>query len=400
MPGSSGKKALAAVLLLLVGVAGALAYAAGELDLGLALVLAVQLLTLAALGVVHAHARHVERVVLRVERRARKDAADARRQAGAQAEEVRTAAGTAVEQQLDRAAGLVLTAVGEERAERVLRHDELQQHLADVRTAVTSSAGQLAAATSRQAEAVREDVRRVGEQAAAARRAVDDARRAGDQARRGDDQARRVEFRQLESLLDLHATLRPRAPVPASRGWAASPDILSTLVRQVLELRPQLVVDCGSGLSTLWTAYALERLGAGGRVVALEHDEHYARETTALLGSHDLQATAEVRHAPLTGVDAGQGEQWLWYDPASFEDLQGIGLVFVDGPPEAVQELSRYPAVPLLLGRCTPDVRLLLDDAGRDGERRTVQRWTSEHGLVAQELRDHEKGCCLLSRGT
>lgn len=387
MPATSSKRASAAALVLLVAAAGVVALAVGALDPGLALVLAAQLLVLCALGVLHASVRGVERA----QRRLHGEMADARREARGSAEDVGAAARTAVAESVDEAAGLLLAAVGEERVERVLRHEELQGRLDDVRQGMSSSLGELAAAVgrgddadARRHEAVRDELRALRDHASRACRQA--------------DAARRVEFRQLESLLDLHSVLRPRAPVPSSRGWAASPDVLSTLVRQVLELRPQLVVDCGSGLSTLWMAYAVEQLGAGGRVVALEHDAHYAGQTQALLASHRLLATAEVRHAPLTRLDTGADEHWLWYDPAAVDDLLGVGLVFVDGPPESVHELSRYPAVPVLLDRCTADVRLLLDDAHRDGEQRTVRRWTAEHALIARELDGHEKGCCLLSR--
>lgn len=45
----------------------------------------------------------------------------------------------------------------------------------------------------------------------------------------------------------------------------------------IADERPELIVDTGSGVSTLVAAYALQKLGRG-KVVALEHDRAYANE--------------------------------------------------------------------------------------------------------------------------
>jgi len=59
-------------------------------------------------------------------------------------------------------------------------------------------------------------------------------------------------FRQLEALQNLNAVLPANDVLPATRGWAASPDLLAVLVDLVVAERPSLVVECGSGASTLW----------------------------------------------------------------------------------------------------------------------------------------------------
>ena len=58
-------------------------------------------------------------------------------------------------------------------------------------------------------------------------------------------------FRQLEALQNLNAVLPANDVLPATRGWAASPDLLAVLVDLVVAERPSLVVECGSGASTL-----------------------------------------------------------------------------------------------------------------------------------------------------
>src|SRR3984885_12281967 len=67
-------------------------------------------------------------------------------------------------------------------------------------------------------------------------------------------------FRQLEALQNLSAVLPASDVLPSSRGWAASPDLLLVLVDLIIAERPSLVVECGSGASTLWLALAMRRV--------------------------------------------------------------------------------------------------------------------------------------------
>src|SRR5262245_39514056 len=204
------------------------------------------------------------------------------------------------------------------------------------------------------------------------------------------------QYRQLEALGDLYNLLKPRAPMPALRGWRASPDVIHTLLETTWTNRPQLVVECGSGASSIWLGYAVERVGVG-RVVALEHDEKYFRRTADLLRMHRLDRLVVVRLAPLRRWSRGE-ERWRWYSRASLRDLAGIGLVFVDGPPGATSPLARYPAVPELLSRCTPEAVIVLDDASRDDEAAISDRWLAEFPELERTIGDHEKGAHIFTR--
>lgn len=208
----------------------------------------------------------------------------------------------------------------------------------------------------------------------------------------------RHDYEQQVAWTELRDFLRPAAFMPPLRGWAASPDVLRLLVRTIDAARPELVVECGSGASSIWMGYALRRAGTG-RLVALEHDEHYAGLTRDLVAAHGLDDLVQVRHAPLTEWTAQDGEPARpWYDPAAVADLEDIGLLFVDGPPEATAALARYPAVPALLARLAPDAVVVLDDAGREGERSAGDRWLAEvPGLLRRE-EAAEKGAHVFTR--
>jgi predicted O-methyltransferase YrrM len=199
----------------------------------------------------------------------------------------------------------------------------------------------------------------------------------------------------IEAAFALTAALRPVAPLPPFSGAAISAEIARVLVTMVLERQPRLIVECGSGVSTLVLAYALKRLGSG-TLIALEHDEQFAGRTSNLLRLHKLEPWGRVIHTPLTGFEI-RGECWQWYDVGR-ANLQGpIDLAFVDGPPGWVQAMARYPAGPLLHAWLAPRAVVLLADANRPDERRALRRWQREpplvfnrvampHGLVQLEL--------------
>ena len=179
---------------------------------------------------------------------------------------------------------------------------------------------------------------------------------------------------QTQGLLYLNTHLETDHPLPALGGAALFPDSAATLVGLINERRPGLIVELGSGVSTLVCAYALKKIGVG-RIVSLDHNEHYAAITRANLKRHGLEEWAEVRTAPIqpTIVD---GQTWQWYATSQISaDEQPIDLLIVDGPPKGVQDLARYPAAPVLFDRMSQDCTILLDDTNRRDEREIVRRW-------------------------
>jgi predicted O-methyltransferase YrrM len=215
----------------------------------------------------------------------------------------------------------------------------------------------------------------------------------GDVSRLGIELA--ADVKQLEALLNLHAIIRIGAPLPASRGWAASPDLLLRYVGEILTRRPDLVVECGSGLSTLWAALALESVGGGGRVVALEHDEAYAEQTRATLATHGVAHRAEVRYAPIEQVKVG-AQSAPWYRAEVHEDLKDVDVLFVDGPIGTLGPQARYPAVPLFRDRLTPGAVVILDDADRPEEQDVVRHWVTDWPQLRAETVKLEKGAVLM----
>lgn len=207
----------------------------------------------------------------------------------------------------------------------------------------------------------------------------------------------RQTFRQLEALQNLSTVLPAGDVLPATRGWAASPDLLVVLVDLVITERPSLVVECGSGASTLWLALAMRRFGIDGQIIALDHDPVFGGKTRDLLTRHDLRDLAEVRNAPLESVSL-DGQTYSWYARRAWQDLTGIDLLFVDGPPVTTAHQARYPALPLLSGSLSPVTTAVLDDLVVPDMQEVLRRWLDAYPDFGSEILPLEKQAAVLRR--
>jgi len=194
--------------------------------------------------------------------------------------------------------------------------------------------------------------------------------------------AMKEETRQIEALLQVLPNLPSNALLPSSGGWAMNARGLAHLADIVRVERPRLVLELGSGTSTVWLGHVLS--GTGARLVSLDHNAEYAEATLEELGRHGLRQDVEVRIAPLKLVELA-GSEFSWYDPDAIADLSEVDILLVDGPPKATGEQARWPALPMLLSRLSPGAVVLLDDIVRGEEIETLDRWMNEYPEFVRE---------------
>jgi len=208
---------------------------------------------------------------------------------------------------------------------------------------------------------------------------------------------RQLDYKQIEAMLSLLSIVKLKRPLPPMRGWAVSPDHANIIISAILDRKPKVILECGCGVSTILMSYCVKDRGEG-HIWSIDHDEGYAKATRENLKSHQLEDVATIIHAPLKEVSI-KGESRLWYDPACTEEIGAIDLLVVDGPPRKIQELIRYPALPLLIGRLSENAVIILDDASREDEKKTVEAWLDEFKDLKYEWHDTEKGTAVLIRG-
>lgn len=202
-------------------------------------------------------------------------------------------------------------------------------------------------------------------------------------------------FGQLSALASLDRYLRLNGPIPPMRGWAASPDFLLAITEEFREHGPERAIECSSGTSTVVIARCLEMQGRG-HVYSLEHDPEYAEATRAQLKRYGLDRWATVVDAPLERIPSFESP---WYSLSALPDeAREIDLLVIDGPPSATGPLARHPALARLNERLAKTCSVLLDDADRDSERRTLARWQEEFPEFLQQRLHCEKGAVRLRR--
>ncbi len=129
------------------------------------------------------------------------------------------------------------------------------------------------------------------------------------------------------------------------------------------------VLECGSGLTTIVLGCLAAQRGV--EVWSLEHLPRWHQRVNAALEKHHITGVQNL-YAPLRDYGG-----FCWYD-APLEDLPDkFQLVVCDGPTGRTPG-GRYGLWPVLKSRLTLETLVLLDDAGRRSERRSLQRWTTE----------------------
>src|SRR5829696_5660094 len=115
---------------------------------------------------------------------------------------------------------------------------------------------------------------------------------------------------------------------------------MQEVVRHVLLDHPKVVVECGSGGSTMWIGRALRRVG-DGRLISLENSADWVAIVAGLLQQEGL-SSVEVRHAAMEPIKVAGHEQ-PWYSASALADVEEIDLLLIDEPPGRTSKLARYP---------------------------------------------------------
>lgn len=196
-----------------------------------------------------------------------------------------------------------------------------------------------------------------------------------------------IAYRQTEAFTQLTNLLDFKAAIPATRSWAASPDLLLTISEIVKKNRPGLVVELGSGISTLVAAKSGAR-----KIISIDNSDAWGAKTVALLKEHKVRGV-DVRIAPLRPYANGSE----WYDLDAIKDLKKIDLLIVDGPPGSKNPEARYPALQQFKDKLSPAAIVVIDDVNREGERKLAEDFAKALPNHELTILDHEKGTAIIA---
>lgn len=211
-------------------------------------------------------------------------------------------------------------------------------------------------------------------------------------------------YTQLESLTWLQRRLAITGQLPPLRGWATSPDVLLRLHAHIMATQPNVIVEFGSGASTLVIADALRQNGTG-KLVSIEHSDYYGAQTFATLEAEQLQGWVDLRIGDLAAWEGDHlnpqdaEKPSRWYPLSLLEGVESVDLLWVDGPPGATCLYSRYPALPALANKLSPNAEVWMDDTIRQEEKDVCERWAADYGFKLEYF-PLEKGLGRLTQPT
>lgn len=172
---------------------------------------------------------------------------------------------------------------------------------------------------------------------------------------------------------------------------------LRALVERIELLRPKVILELGSGASTVLIAAILEKLDLlETRHIAVDHEAFYLERSKHNFARHGFRTKTEFWLCPL---EVDQEGTIPWYG-GLIRNLAGaeLDLVLVDGPPANTHALARSPALPRLAPFLAPGAALILDDAGRDDEKEIIRAWRAEFPEMRVSIGHRGKGFAIFNK--
>jgi hypothetical protein len=181
-----------------------------------------------------------------------------------------------------------------------------------------------------------------------------------------------------------------------THGWHLRAEALRLVAQIVAETQPRLVLELGSGSSTVLLAHQCANLGGGARVVSLEESPFFAAQTRRLLRHHHLLDWVSIVVSPVVRTRVGHWHGYCYEmseaSLASAMASEQAELALIDGPMSAwtMRGDCRYATLPLIRRWLAEGAILIIDDAHRRRERDIIERWTAER--LFQPLRSYAVG--------
>lgn len=181
--------------------------------------------------------------------------------------------------------------------------------------------------------------------------------------------------------------------------WSLSIDTLNLLEQYVQLSKPRCILEFGSGYSTLCLArYMQEVLGDSDqlRVISVDQEETYVRETTQLLEKHHLERNVKLITCPLN-TQVIDGTETICY--TLNDELKEIlgrfkpDFVLIDGP--SAEPGARFGTLPLILPYLDSESIFFLDDAIRDEELKIAEKWDRMPGVKVKGIHLVKKGLLI-----
>lgn len=161
--------------------------------------------------------------------------------------------------------------------------------------------------------------------------------------------------------------------------WSVTEDVSDRMVKRLDELKPEVILECGSGTSTYVIGKWTEANNA--KLFSLEHLPEYLDKTREMCLNFK---SVEVIFAPIN----------IRKRCYSINELpRGIDFALIDGPPA---NIGRQETLGMMWNNLSPNFEVWLDDANRDHEKACLSRWEQEFPINI-EIDDKDKGLAIIT---
>ncbi|MFQ1940893.1 hypothetical protein ACK354_02595 [Aeromonas veronii] len=194
--------------------------------------------------------------------------------------------------------------------------------------------------------------------------------------------------RHIEAFVAIQQYLTHGDGISGFHGWPISPDLGVFLLERLRERQYDVIIEFGSGTSTLLMAKALQAFnllkdGESKHILTFDHETYYFEKTQNLLVSHKVDSLVDLRLAPLKEWSDLTGSYRYYSCQDALTELAGRLqgsrkrlLVLVDGPPGNTCPNARYRAVPFMSGlMASHEIDWILNDANRLEEKLSADLW-------------------------
>jgi predicted O-methyltransferase YrrM len=206
-------------------------------------------------------------------------------------------------------------------------------------------------------------------------------------------------YRQIEAKNEIDKML-PSMKLLGLRGWAFSPDALFFILNLIKQHKPGLILELGSGSSTVAISSLIEQEKLNTKLLSVDHLEQFLGESMDKVKyKHHVEPIfASLKTQKIHGIKGSK----KWYDVKEIKKHLGdrkIDMLIVDGPPADTCKEARLPAYAALKNNLADKAIIVLDDYDREDEKAAVRSWIAlESGALTVKQQVAEKGLAIISR--
>ncbi|NLI35630.1 MAG: class I SAM-dependent methyltransferase [Bacteroidales bacterium] len=165
--------------------------------------------------------------------------------------------------------------------------------------------------------------------------------------------------------------------------FSLQPRTITKILNEIQLRNPKIIVECGSGVSTIFIAKVLS--ANGGHLYSIEHEPIWASYISQIVKTNSLSPHVTIIHANLVKYSC-YGLSTLWYDNDVLNSYipknSLIDMLVVDGPPHKSGPMARLMTLQYFAPLLAPGSLVVLDDYNRSDEKKIVKRWKNYYDLT------------------